>query len=260
MTKFYTLYSSSSGNCTLISDGETNILIDAGVSASKICAALNSVGILPEEIDGILVTHEHSDHISGIRVFSRKYNTSVYANAGTMEQVLKSAPDISPSNVNIITNSTPFQVRSMKIRSFETPHDSVASVGYIIESEGEKYGVATDTGTITKAMLSALAGCEAVLIEANHDEKMLADGPYPYPLKKRIFSDKGHLPNPKCAWLATQLAIWGTKRIALGHLSEHNNTSEKAYACVKAMLEENGFKVGTDVIMKVAAKDETCII
>ncbi len=260
MTKFYTLYSSSSGNCTLISDGETNIMIDAGVSASKICAALGEAGVLPEEIDAILVTHEHSDHISGIRVFSRKYNTSVYANARTMEQVLKAAPDLSPSNVNIITNSKPFKVRSMTVKAFETPHDSASSVGYIIESEGEKYGVATDTGTITKAMLSALAGCEAVLIEANHDEKMLSEGPYPYPLKKRIFSDTGHLPNPKCAWLATQLAIWGTKRIALGHLSEHNNTEEKAYSCVRAMLEENNFKVGSDVILKVAGKSGICVI
>lgn len=259
MTKFITLYSSSSGNCTLISDGDTNILVDAGVSASKICASLAESGIDPSEIDAVLITHEHSDHISGLRVFCRKYHTSVYANAKTMEHVISSC-SVASGSAHIITEGTPFTVRSMRVKAFATPHDSASSVGYIIESEGKKYGVATDTGTITKAMLSALAGCEAVLIESNHDEQMLMGGPYPYPLKKRILSDRGHLSNAKCAWLATQLAIWGTKRIAIGHLSEQNNTPDKAFETACQMLESNSFKPGRDVILKVAPKDEICII
>lgn len=260
MTKFITLYSSSSGNCTLITDGDTNLLIDAGVSAAKICASLEALGILPDEIDAVLITHEHSDHISGLRVLCKKYNTSIYANAQTMEHILAASPDIAPGCVHIISVSSPFIIRSMRIKAFATPHDSVASVGYIIESEDKKYGIATDTGTITKAMLSSLAGCEAVLIESNHDEQMLASGPYPYALKKRIMSDTGHLSNAKCAWLATQLAIWGTKRIALGHLSDHNNIPAKAYEASRRMLESKDFKVGSDVLLKVAPKDEICII
>lgn len=244
----------------LISDGETNLLIDAGVSCAKICSALSDVGVSPEHIDGILVTHEHSDHISGIKVFSAKYNTKVYANAKTMAHILKNAPGLASGNVCIITEASPFKIRSMKIKAFSTPHDSADSVGYIVESEDRKYGVATDTGKITKAMLSNLAGCEAVLIESNHDEEMLKEGPYPYVLKKRILSDFGHLSNAKCAWLATQLAIWGTKRIILGHLSDQNNTEEKAFLATKNMLEANNFRLDSDIIVRVAKKDEICII
>ena len=260
MVKFVALYSSSSGNCTLISDGDTNILIDAGISASKIVAALDQLNISPGEIDALLVTHEHSDHICGLRVFSRKYNTPIYANKATMEHVLISAPDVALSNVHVISCQSSFTIRSMNIKAFSTPHDSAASFGYVVEAEGKKYGIATDTGTITKAMLTNLAGCEAVLIESNHDEAMLKNGPYPYALKKRILSDSGHLSNEKCAWLATQLAIWGTKRIALGHLSEQNNTPDKAYEASKHLLESEGYRVGSDVVLKVAQKSEICII
>ena len=260
MTKFLSLYSSSSGNSILISNSDTNILIDAGVSASKICAALNDAGVDPNQIDAILVTHEHSDHICGIRVLAKKYNIPVFANASTMEGVLKSAPTIRPGDAHIITESKEYSIRSMKIKAFVTPHDSASSVSYVIESDNKKYAVATDTGSITKAMLGNLAGCEAVVIEANHDEEMLKNGPYPYLLKKRILSDIGHLSNKNCAWLATQLAIWGTKRILLGHLSEQNNTPQKAFDCVKKSLESNGFNVGSDLVLKVAPKDEICYI
>ena len=260
MTKFLSLYSSSSGNSILISNDDTNVLIDAGVSAAKISASLNEAGIDPETIDAIFVTHEHSDHISGIRVLSKKYNIPVYANALTMEGVLKNAPSLAPGLAHIISAPGVYDIRSMRIKPFITPHDSAASFGYVIESDDKKYAVATDTGCITKAMLSALAGCEAVIIEANHDIKMLNEGTYPYPLKRRILSDAGHLSNEKCAWLATQLAIWGTKRILLGHLSKENNTPQKAFECVKDSLEANGFKVGSDVILKVALADEITYI
>lgn len=260
MTKFLSLYSSSSGNSILISNNNTNILIDAGVSASKIAASLSEAGISPEDIDAIFVTHEHSDHISGIRVLLKKYNIPVYANAPSMEGVLKSAPELPAGSAHIISASNVYEIKSMKVKPFTTPHDSASSVGYVIESEGKKYAVATDTGCITKAMLSNLAGCEAVVIEANHDVQMLNCGTYPYHLKKRILSDKGHLSNDKCAWLATQLAIWGTKRILLGHLSKENNTPQKAFECVKRCLESNGFKVGSDVLLKVAQPDETTYI
>ncbi len=258
MTKFCTLYSSSSGNCTLISDGDTNILIDAGVSAARICRALDEAGVFPEEIDAILVTHEHIDHIAGIRVFEKKFNTPVYGNAKTMNHIMGYAPEV--RTAQIINTQASFAVRSMRIKAFSTPHDSADSVGYIILSEGKKYGIATDTGTITKAMLTNLAGCEAVLIESNHDEQLLLNGPYPKALQNRILSGIGHLSNSDCAWLATQLAIWGTKRIILGHLSEKNNTPEKAFECSKCMLEANNIKLGADVILKVAPKDEICFI
>ena len=260
MTKFCTLFSSSAGNATLISNTDTNILIDIGVSASKVCASLNELGILPESIDAVFITHEHSDHISGLKAFMKRYSPKIYASSGTIDAI--KAQDIYFEDLEFISikPSEVVVVNSMDVKGFTTPHDSKASFGYVIKSEDKFYGVATDTGTITKEMLVNLSNCEAVLIESNHDEFMLKNGPYPYFLKKRILSDKGHLPNSKCAWLSTQLALWGTKRIALGHLSDKNNTIDKAYSASKELLEDNGFKVGTDIILKVSSKNEITII
>ncbi len=259
MTRLITLFSSSSGNCTLLENDDTKILIDAGVSMSKITSALSKVHIEPSQIDAVLVTHEHSDHTSGLGIFCKKYTPCIYASLPTLE-CIKANVIASADTFHSVDAGASFHVGSMTVKAFPTPHDAVSSLGYVIESEGKKFGIATDTGTITKAMLSALATCEAVLIEANHDEDMLKSGPYPYPLKRRILSDKGHLSNDKCAWLATQLAIWGTKKIMLGHMSDHNNTPPLAYNTVKNMLEKNGFVVDRDVILKVAQKDDICVL
>jgi len=259
MTKLITLFSSSSGNCTLLANDDTKILIDAGVSMSKISSALSDLHINPAEIDAVLVTHEHSDHISGLDVFCKKYSPCIYGNSLTLERTALNAPNTVYTS-HPISEGNVFSVGSMKIKAFSTPHDSVASMGYVIESDGKKYGIATDTGTVTQVLLSAFSSCESVLIEANHDVDMLQKGPYPYHLKKRILSDTGHLSNAKCAWLATQLAIWGTKKIMLGHLSDKNNTPSLAYTAVRDMLEKNGFKVGVDVILKVAQKDDITIL
>jgi len=256
MLRFCTLFSSSSGNCTFISDGSTNLLVDAGVSASKIVNSLADIGVSPGEIDGILVTHEHSDHISGIGVLTRKYNISVYANEKTAEAMKVSSSGIVPGCIKTIVTGESFTIRSAEVRAFKTPHDSASSVGYTVTMDNTKLGVATDTGCITKPMLAALAGCGAVVIESNHDVDMLQSGPYPYILKKRILSDNGHLSNENGAWLATQLALWGTKHIVLGHLSDKNNTPQKAYDASFKMLSENGFEVNEDVNLLVASKNE----
>ncbi len=239
-----------------VSDGDTNLLIDAGVSASKIATALGEIGVSPTDIDGILVTHEHSDHIAGIAVLSRKYSIPVYANEKTMDAIQRTGVAISPDRMRTVVTGEPFTIRSAEVRAFKTPHDAVSSVGYTVTIDNTKLGVATDTGCITKPMLSALAGCEAVVIESNHDVDMLQSGPYPYILKKRILSDNGHLSNENCAWLATQLALWGTKHIALGHLSDKNNTPQKAYGAASKMLSENGFEVNKNIALTVAMKSE----
>ncbi len=256
MIRFCTLFSSSGGNSVFISDGSTNLLIDAGVSAAKIVNALESIGVSPKELDGILVTHEHSDHVSGVGVLTRKFDIPVYANRDTLSKLQSTSCAAAAGCTRIITTGERFKLRSAEIRSFKTPHDSAESVGYIVTMEERKFGIATDTGCITKPMLSALAGCEAVVIESNHDVDMLQKGAYPYILKRRILSDNGHLSNENGAWLATQLALWGTKHITLGHLSDNNNTPSKAYDTAKNLLEENNFKVGKDVILQVASKSE----
>ena len=239
-----------------ISDGNTKLLVDAGVSAAKITNALCEIGVSPAELDAILVTHEHSDHIAGIAVLTRKFGIPVYANEKTHSKIAVGSSKISSEFVRSFITGEKFKIGSAEIRSFKTPHDSVESVGYTVVMEDKKIAVATDTGCITKPMLGALAGCDAVLIESNHDVGMLTKGDYPYILKNRILSDNGHLSNENCAWLATQLAIWGTTHITLGHLSDNNNTYEKAYSATEKMLLDNNFKVGEDVILQVASKSE----
>lgn len=253
MIRFCTLYSSSSGNCAYLSDGSTSILVDAGVSASKITNSLKSIGVSPEGIDAILVTHEHGDHICGLDVFIKKYGTSLYATEATLKRISGGMYQKIAGRVNI---GETFEIGNAHIKAFRTPHDTVESVGYTITFDSCKIGFATDTGCITKQMLSALAGCSAVLIEANHDVDKLLNGCYPYPLKQRILSDNGHLSNENCAWLATQLALWGTKHIALGHLSDSNNSYELAYEAVKNKLAENGFIVGENIFLNVACKSQ----
>lgn len=260
MNKLITLSSSSSGNCTLVCSDNTNLLIDAGISASRIKSALSQLNMDICEIDGILVTHEHTDHIKGIGVLSRQYNIPVYANEKTMSSTLRYTGDLHDRNIRIIDNTACFEIRDTVIKAFSIPHDAVDPYGYTIKTDSGVISVATDTGQITKAMLNNMCKSDCVLIEANHDVQMLKDGNYPYPLKKRILSENGHLSNENAAWLATQLAMWGTKKILLGHLSDHNNTEDKAYTAAKNMLEENNIKVGSDVILKVAQKNIICQI
>lgn len=239
-----------------ISDSHTKLLIDAGVSASKIATALEKIGVSPFDLDAVLVTHEHSDHICGLDVLTRKYGVPVYASCATANAITSGANSIEERFLNSVVPGESFSLRSAFVRPFRTPHDSVESVGYTITFEDKKFGIATDTGCVTKPMLSALAGCEAVVIESNHDVNMLNAGPYPYSLKRRILSDTGHLSNENCAWLATQLAIWGTKHIVLGHLSENNNTPEKAYDASCKMLMDNKFIPGKDVRLLVALRND----
>ncbi len=258
MSKLTTLASSSSGNSVLISEANTNILVDAGISISRIVSALDEVNTDICEIDGILVTHEHTDHIKSVGMLSRKYNIPIYANAPTMEKIISQVGDTYDRNIRIIENGKKFEIRDFSITPFGIPHDAVSPVGYRFEGDSGIISIATDTGHITKSMLTNMAKSDCVLIEANHDVEMLKNGKYPYPLKKRILSENGHLSNDNAAWLSTQLAIWGTKKIVLGHLSEQNNTPEKAFDTAKAMLENNKIKVGSDVILKVASKNSVC--
>jgi len=260
MNKLTTLFSSSSGNCVLISDGSTNILVDAGVSSNRIIMALSDVNLDICEIDAILITHEHTDHIKGIGVLSRNYNIPVYANNKTMSATIMQIGDLHDRNIKIIESGKPFNIRDIEVFPFSIPHDAVAPMGYTVRTEYGIMSVATDTGQITGSMLNNMSKSDTVLIEANHDVQMLKCGKYPYPLKKRILSDLGHLSNDNAAWLATQLAIWGTKKIMLGHLSEHNNTEQKAFDAAKKLLEQNNIKVGSDVLLKVAQKNSICMI
>ncbi|MBE7038869.1 MAG: MBL fold metallo-hydrolase [Ruminococcaceae bacterium] len=252
MIRFITLFSGSSGNATLISGNDTNILIDAGVSCAKIVSELDKVGVNPNEIDALLITHEHIDHTSGVRVMSKKFNIPVFATEETLEGM--NLYDVFPSNIRSIKKGEVFGIREFEIFPFAIPHDANNPVGYSVLAENKKYTVATDIGHINEKLLKCLYKSDTILLESNHDLDMLKNGRYSYPLKRRILGDFGHLSNDNAAWVATQLAKWGTKNIILGHLSNENNTPDLAYECAYNMLTKNDAKVGCDVILKVAKR------
>ena len=256
--RFCTLYSGSSGNSTLVSNGNTNILVDAGVSCAKICTSLKEIGFDPEEIDGIVLTHEHVDHIRGVDVLSRKYHIPVYASEGTFSKMNLSGID--DKYIRCVKSGESFEIRDMGIYPFKIPHDAAQPLGYTMCVGDKRFSVATDIGHLSESLVKSLCKSDAVLLESNHDIKMLTDGAYPFYLKKRILGDFGHLPNDKAAWMATQLAKWGTTRIILGHLSKENNLPSLAFETSKNMLESNGIKVGSDVILKVADRSNICEI
>lgn len=257
MAKFCSLFSSSSGNCTFLGNGDRGILIDAGVSAKKIKEALLSREIDPAKIDGIFVTHEHSDHIKGIRILASTYKIPVYATEGTLSALEENGT---------VNGKFPFEVMPIEgvqagdllVTSFETPHDSRESCGFkIVFPHGQRAVVATDIGKITETVEKALFGAELVMLESNHDVAMLQSGAYPYYLKRRILSDVGHLSNEACAREAAKLIKKGTSRLFLGHLSTENNFPDLAYQTTYSALESEGIKEGIDYILKVNAKENT---
>ena len=220
--------SGSGGNSLLLSSADTNIFIDAGISMRRLVRALADTGHTMEKIGGVLITHEHSDHISGLPMLCRHYRLPLYAPAGVAGAVEEKYPQLSEF-MHVIPTGKSFQLNDVSVTAFHTPHDAAESVGYRIECEGDVFALGTDMGMVTDEVLNGLMGAETVLIESNHDEQMLKNGPYPYPLKRRILSDHGHLSNERCAALARTLADNGTDQIVLGHLSRKNNTPELAY-------------------------------
>ncbi len=227
--------SGSSGNCLLLSGGDTNLLIDAGISMRRTEEALVQVGRRIDDIDGVLITHEHSDHISGLKMLLKYHRLPVYAPRTVANRLRGMLPGIE-SCLRVIPVGEEFDVRGFALRAFHTPHDTDESVGYRVRGEAV-FALATDMGCVTEEIIGGLLGADTVLIESNHDEQMLSYGRYPVYLKRRILSDHGHLSNEHCAQLARQLAESGTARIILGHLSRENNRPELALAASRAALE-----------------------
>ena len=229
--RIISLYSGSTGNSFLITSPVGTLLIDAGTNAKQLCASLASVGVSPDEIGAILVTHEHNDHISALPVFLKKHPIPVHIPYGCAYKLLCESA-VAPHLCMHPPIHTE-EICGMQVTSFPTPHDSHASVGYRIEIplEGRalRIGYATDIGYVTREIEEGLTGCDAVILESNHDREMLAYGPYPHQLKQRIASRRGHLSNPESALLAAHLCATGTRSLMLAHLSAENNTPEIAY-------------------------------
>ena len=236
--------SGSGGNCLLLEDQDTKVLIDAGISKRRVDAALKSLGCTMGDISGVLITHEHSDHISGLETLVKGREIPVYAPHTVAARLCGMKPDLEDS-IRHIPVGAAFAIGSLGVTAFHTSHDTDESVGYRIEGEGV-YAHATDTGCVTDEMRAALLGADTVLLESNHDEEMLRFGPYPFYLKRRILSDRGHLSNAACAAFARELAGSGTRQIILGHLSRENNTP------AKAMAETGRALLGTDTALYCA--------
>lgn len=254
MFKAIPLFSGSSGNCVYIRYKDEEILIDAGVSYKKICSSLESIGTSIDNIKAVLVTHEHSDHVQGLHVLSKHRNIPIYINRNSAEYFDESIGEIFSGNVKISDPGEHITFFSFEADVFSTPHDSLGSCGYHFTfSNGERFALATDMGKITGEISSYLLGCSSVIIESNHDVKMLMSGSYPYALKKRILSDRGHLSNDDCAAFLPKLVESGTKKIVLAHLSGENNTPLLAYNTNASMLAEAGF-TPDDVKLTVAMR------
>lgn len=239
--KICTFASGSKGNCTLVSVGGYNFLIDAGISMRRIVSNLALCSLQPTDISAIFITHQHSDHISGLAMLLKHYPVPVYAPASTARH-LRMSVCCPEELICVMDKGGCVSFGEVRVCSFATCHDTEDSVGY--RFEGDKvFAIATDTGMVSDEVFCGLCGADLALIESNHDIDMLRFGAYPYYLKQRILSPRGHLSNDDCARLAYRLAETGTKYMILGHLSRENNTPGKAFAAVSSSLEGMGVAV-----------------
>jgi phosphoribosyl 1,2-cyclic phosphodiesterase len=240
--KLCSIASGSSGNCIYVGSQNTNLLVDAGISAKRIENGLNGIDILPDTLQGILITHEHSDHISGLGILARRYHIPIYATYETARSIqqIKSLGDISEELYRYIKPNEAFKINDIDIEPFSTSHDASNPVCYTMQSEGTKVGIATDLGKYDDYIVSKLEGSELLLIEANHDVNMLMVGKYPYYLKQRILGEQGHLSNETSANLISRLIHPKLQYIFLAHLSKENNYEELAYETVCCELSSRG--------------------
>lgn len=253
---FCSLASGSSGNCQYIRSKGTRILLDAGLSGKYIKSALEKLDVNLSDVDGILISHEHSDHIQGVGVLQRKYGLKIYANEKTFKAMQPKIGDIDLNQVVLFDNYKPFAIKDLWIEPYSISHDSVDPVAYCIRSEQAQIGIATDLGQMDLILLQALKEMDFVLLESNHSVEMLTAGKYPYYLKRRILSEVGHLSNDTCGSTITQLVEAGrVKNVLLGHLSKENNMPELAYETVKSIVEEAGIRVGEDLAIEMTYRD-----
>ena len=254
MPRLYTLFSGSSGNCNYIGSEESGILIDAGRSARQITQALAGYDLDIRNIKAVFVTHEHIDHVKGLKVLSSKYGMKVYASKGTAEALYEKGYVNSGTEIEIVDRNG-VELDDMRITAFDISHDCAEGLGYVVEtSDGRRTAFATDTGYVTDSMKMAVGGCDTVLIESNHDVQMLQNGAYPYLLKRRILSDVGHLSNDVCADTVTELVKSGSTRFILAHLSRENNMPILARQTAVCALQQNNMKENIDFMLTVASE------
>lgn len=249
-----TLASGSAGNAVLVSGGSTHILLDAGISARKIRNGLAELGVDPGELSAVFITHEHSDHIGGLRVLTKKLRVPISATPATCRVLAGKLPDAAELLVPQKAG-TGRQARDLWVESFSTPHDAAGSVGYSVSDGTCRLVLCTDLGRVTDEVAQAVRGCDLLLCETNHDPEWVRTGPYPPDLKRRILGDRGHLSNEAGAALCALAAESGARTAVLAHLSAQNNTPAHAKKTVCRLLKARGIDPERDIRLSVAPRD-----
>ncbi|HHV71786.1 MAG TPA: MBL fold metallo-hydrolase [Clostridia bacterium] len=251
-----TLYSGSSGNSLLIRSKNTALLVDAGLSARHIVSALEEVKLVPQQLNGVLLTHEHIDHIKGAGILSRRFKLPIYANEATWTSAEPLLGRIEEENKMVFETGSCFEIGDLKIESFAVPHDAAEPVGFTFTDAKASFAMATDLGTPTELVKKNLFNADCIFLESNHDEEMLKTGSYPWPLKKRILSKYGHLSNGAAGSFLPEVIGNKTEQVFLGHLSKENNLPELAYLTVANLLLEAGIKPKEQINLTVTYRDK----
>lgn len=251
--KFCSLYSGSSGNSLFIQGDETKILVDSGVSAKKITEALESIDVDIKEINAILVTHEHIDHIRSLGTMAKKYNIPIYANLGTWNGIENEKTVVEIEEKNYFKIGEKFEIGELKIMPFSTSHDAIDPCGFSIEHDGKKISIATDLGEMTSEVMKNLKQSKFVLLESNYEPEILKVCSYPYTVKSRIAGIKGHLSNQEAGNTISNLINEGLQNVMLGHLSKESNFPELAHKSVINEMMKNGINAN-DIELNVASR------
>lgn len=251
--------SGSSGNCIYVGSEATHLLVDVGISGKRTEAGLKELDICPKDLDGILVTHEHADHMAGIGVMARKYEIPIYATQGTIKAI-KECSSVGKIDEDLfieVKADNKLTIKDIMVNPMRISHDAAEPVAYRLSYGAKKVAICTDLGIYNDYTVECLKGMDALLIEANHDVNMLQVGPYPYYLKQRILGDRGHLSNENSGKLLSRILHDGLRNIILGHLSKENNLPELAYEAVRMEITygENPYKA-EDFDIQVAKRSE----
>ncbi len=257
--RLVSIASGSSGNCIYIGSDNTHILVDAGISCKRIEQGLNEVGIKGSELDAVVITHEHSDHVKGLGVLARRYGIPVYATKETLDEIggMKYLGEYPRELFRTVMPDVHVTIKDLELLPFSIDHDAANPVAYRVKNGRRQVAVATDMGHYDQYIIDHLQGLDAVLLESNHDVNMLQTGPYPYYLKRRILSDHGHLSNENAGRLLNYVLHDNMKHIILGHLSKENNYEALAYETVKLEIDQGECPYrGNDFPITVAKRDE----
>lgn len=257
--RLVSIASGSSGNCIYVGSDSSHILVDAGISNKRIEKGLGEIGVKGSELNGIVITHEHSDHTKGLGVLARRYGVPIYSTKETLEEIAgsKSLGEYPKELLKPIQPDVDFEIGDLKLKPFSIDHDAANPVAYRIQCGRKSVAVATDMGHFDQYIIDHLQGLDAILLESNHDVNMLQTGPYPYYLKRRILGDHGHLSNENAGRLLNCILHDNIKKILLGHLSKENNYEELAYETVKLEINQgdNPYQA-SDFSIIVAKRDQ----